>query len=182
MERRRGACKLLARRRTRSWYGGGELVGGVDAVDHSLAKSDLSKSYTSLLAASRKADLRAASVAVPHKVGCQGFVDIASEELPPSNWCFNRWEESVLFVGLIDDYVSRTQAKTKMAMELPFGKTNGTANGTRTVPNGTLESPSLPAAPDSPDLGELINIRIKIADTEIQVSSEGRGFDTIAKI
>ncbi|XP_030844538.1 SH3 and multiple ankyrin repeat domains protein 3 isoform X3 [Strongylocentrotus purpuratus] len=170
MERRRGACKLLARRRTRSWYGGGELVGGVDAVDHSLAKSDLSKSYTSLLAASRKADLRAATVAVPHKVGCQGFVDIASEELPPSNWCFNRWEESVLFVGLIDDYVSRTQAKTKMAMELPFGKTNGTANGTRTVPNGTLESPSLPAAPDSPDLGELINIRIKIADTEIQKS------------
>ena len=134
MQRRRGAaCRLLARRKTRSWYGGGETLGGVDAVDHFLAKTDLSKSYTSLLAASRKAELRSASggdhslsrsglsksctslftdsrkadlratsgcsSTVPRK--CQGFVDITWEELPPSKWCFDHWEEKVLFVGLV---------------------------------------------------------------------------------
>ncbi|XP_041452510.1 SH3 and multiple ankyrin repeat domains protein 3-like isoform X4 [Lytechinus variegatus] len=55
-----------------------------------------------------------------------------------------------------------------MAMELPFGKTNGTsANGTRTLPNGT--GPSHPSQ-DNADLGDLINIKIKIADTDIQKS------------
>lgn len=63
---------------------------------------------------------------------------------------------------------TKTKTKSKMAMELPFGRT---PNGTGPLPNGTPDdSPLSPHQQDSDLGGEYLNIKIKIADTDVQKS------------